>query len=187
MVKPLSPKRQRTRAALIEATLAIVEQQGLAAVTLDDVAARAGVTKGAIYGSFASKDALVFAVANERIERGLIAFDGGTPVREQLARIVRQALGDAAVRRAHFAFLVEIDLYSQTREELAVKFMSAGRERVEHSAHALAPLHAELALPPLEFVHAVQAFVRGLLFQRACFPEVVTEEVALQALERLLV
>ncbi len=91
------------------------------------------------------------------------------------------------MRRAHFAFLVEIDLYSQTREELAARFMEAGRERIEQSARALEPLRDELALPPLEFAHAVQAFVRGLLFQRACFPAVVTEEVALEALERLLV
>jgi len=184
--KPKGTKRARTREALLDAATALFRARGIAATSLDEIAAHAGVTKGAIYGSFASKDELVFAVANERIERGLVTFDGTTPVREQLARIVRQALGDAPVRRAQFAFLVEIDLYSQTREELAVQFMAAGRGRIEQSARALETLRNELALPPLEFVHAVQAFVRGLLFQRACFPEVVTEQVALKALESLL-
>src|SRR5438067_872152 len=59
MVKPLSRKRQRTRAALVDATLALIAEHGLAGVTLDAVAARAGVTKGAIYSNYRNKGAAV--------------------------------------------------------------------------------------------------------------------------------
>ena len=58
MVKPLT-KRQRTRTALIAAAQALIEEGGLSAVTLDAVAARVGVTKGAIYSSFRGKAELV--------------------------------------------------------------------------------------------------------------------------------
>ena len=61
MVKAASGgKRQRTRAALVEATLAIIAEQGFAAVTLDGVAARAGVTKGAIYSNYRGKGELLW-------------------------------------------------------------------------------------------------------------------------------
>jgi AcrR family transcriptional regulator len=179
-------KRAQTREKLLDAAAELFETRGIAVVSLDTVAAHAGLTKGAIYGNFASKDELVYAVVNERVERGLIAFDGETPVREQLRRIVREALGPAAANRAHFAFLVEIDLYAQTRAELGGRFMAAARERHARSAANLGRFADELALPPLQFALTVQALVRGLLFQRAAFPQVVTEQVALTALERLL-
>ena len=44
-------KRERTRAALIAATLEIVEETGFAAASLDAIAARAGMTKGAVHQS----------------------------------------------------------------------------------------------------------------------------------------
>ena len=58
-----SRKRQRTRARLIEATLALVNARGFAAASLDDIAARAGVTKGAIYSNYRSKGELLWDAA----------------------------------------------------------------------------------------------------------------------------
>ena len=67
MVKPgFIPKRQRTQAKLIEATLAIVAERGFAAVSLSEVAARAGVSKGSIYSNFRGKGALLWAAAGSR-------------------------------------------------------------------------------------------------------------------------
>jgi len=184
--RPRGTKRARTREKLLDAAAALFQERGITAVSLDAVAARAGLTKGAIYGSFASKGDLVVAVANERIERGLVAFDGTTPVREQLRRIVRQALGGTPAGHAYFTFLVELDLYVLSRAELGRRFLSAARERHATSAVNLERFSDELALPPLEFALAVQALVRGLLFHRASFPDLVTEDAALAALERLL-
>ena len=184
--QPRGTKRARTRDALLDAAAELFQARGIGAVSLDEVAARAGVTKGAIYGNFAGKDELVFAVANERIERGLIAFDAATPVREQLRAIVRQALGEATVGRRPFTFLVELDLYVLRRDALGGRFLAAARARHAASAANLAAVSDQLALPPLEFALAVQALVRGLLFMRASFPDLVTEESAFAALDRLL-
>jgi AcrR family transcriptional regulator len=184
--KPRGTKRAQTREKLLDAAAALFQERGITAVSLDAVASRAGLTKGAIYGSFASKGELVVAVANERIERGLVAFDDATPVREQLRRIVRQALVGAPAGHAYFAFLVELDLYVLSRAELGQRFLIAARERHAASAANLEPFSDELALPPLEFALAVQALIRGLLFHRASFPDLVTEEGALAALERFL-
>lgn len=53
------------RHALIEASLALISEEGFAALTLREVARRAGVTHAAPYRHFADKEALLAAVAEE--------------------------------------------------------------------------------------------------------------------------
>lgn len=55
-------RTSQTKRKLFEATLALVGEHGLAGVTVDDVAARAGVAKGTVYYNFGSKDNLVDAL-----------------------------------------------------------------------------------------------------------------------------
>lgn len=53
------------RRALIEASLALISEEGFSALTLREVARRAGVTHAAPYRHFADKEALLAAVAEE--------------------------------------------------------------------------------------------------------------------------
>ncbi|KFE70794.1 TetR/AcrR family transcriptional regulator [Hyalangium minutum] len=53
------------RRALIEASLALISEKGFSALTLREVARRAGVTHAAPYRHFADKEALLAAVAEE--------------------------------------------------------------------------------------------------------------------------
>lgn len=50
------------RAALLDATVALIAEQGLAKVTVDAVARAAGVTKGGLFHHFASKQDLIDGV-----------------------------------------------------------------------------------------------------------------------------
>src|SRR5262249_9152207 len=77
-------KRERTREKLLDAAAELFQARGVAAVSLDEVAAHAGLTKGAIYGNFESKDDLVFAVTAERTSKAIPIFEGEAPLREQL-------------------------------------------------------------------------------------------------------
>jgi len=178
-------KRARTRQRLLDVATAVFETRGIYRVSLDEIAAEAGVTKGAIYSSFASKDDLVFAMASERVERGLIAFDDQTPPREQLRALVRRTFG-VSRKRTYFAFLAELDLYALSRPDLSRRFMESARQRHARSAAQLERFKDDLALPPLQFAIATQAIFAGLMFQRACFPDAISEAVALQALGALL-
>lgn len=185
---PPGGKRARTRETLLDIAAKLFETRGISAVSLDEIAANAGLTKGAIYGSFASKDDLVFAVAVERAGRMISTFDGATPVRQQLRALVKKWFGRAPTSRNHYAFMAELDLYAFSREKLAQRCIDYARERHLKSAEQLAqsPEKDELPLPPLEFSIVAHALFSSLLFQHACFPDIVTEDVAIRALEALI-
>ncbi len=61
------PTRAQTRARLLKAAGQVFAERGYDRASLDDVAAAAGLTKGAVYSSFASKDELFYALMRERI------------------------------------------------------------------------------------------------------------------------
>src|SRR5215470_3408079 len=60
--KPKGDKRERTRAALLEAARALIRERGYERTTLEKVAKRAGMTTGAIYGNFKNRDELFIAL-----------------------------------------------------------------------------------------------------------------------------
>src|SRR5215467_588782 len=60
--RPKGDKRDRTRAALLEAARALIREKGYARTTLEEVAKRAGMTTGAIYGNFKNREELFIAL-----------------------------------------------------------------------------------------------------------------------------
>ena len=65
-------RRATTRAALLDAARALFADKGFAATGREEIVERAGVTRGAMYHHFASKDAL-FQAVYEQIEGELMA------------------------------------------------------------------------------------------------------------------
>src|SRR5271167_332163 len=61
------PTRAETRARLLQAAGEVFAKHGYDRASLEDVVAAAGLTKGAVYSSFASKDELFYALMRERI------------------------------------------------------------------------------------------------------------------------
>src|SRR5436305_368181 len=57
------------REALLEAALQVFAERGYRDSSVDDIAERAGYSKGALYWHFSSKDDLFFALLEERIDR----------------------------------------------------------------------------------------------------------------------
>src|SRR6266542_2907779 len=65
-------KKARTRAQLIDAAATVFARRGLVAASLDEVAEEAGLTKGAVYSNFASKEDLFQAVIDERLNEPMM-------------------------------------------------------------------------------------------------------------------
>lgn len=85
------------RRTLLDAAARVFARSGVDAASLDEVAAAAGLTKGAIYSNFAGKDDLVDAVVADNLqshlETGLAAVESGGSMAERA-----QALGDELTR-----------------------------------------------------------------------------------------
>jgi AcrR family transcriptional regulator len=64
-------RRQQTRQELVTAAEACFVTRGFHATSVDEVAERAGYTKGAVYSNFAAKEDLFFAVYQRRVEHAL--------------------------------------------------------------------------------------------------------------------
>ena len=106
MTAATSPKFQRRKdarpAEIVQAALQVFTEKGFAAARLDDIAARAGVSKGALYLYFATKEELFHAVVAQAVApnlarvRALVeAYDG--PFRDLLLIFMRQ-MAQAAER-----------------------------------------------------------------------------------------
>ena len=69
-VEPLTPerRRERTRQHLIDAGVVVFGQRGYHGASLDEVAAMAGFTKGAVYSNFKSKEDLFVAVLEDQVQ-----------------------------------------------------------------------------------------------------------------------
>lgn len=61
-------KREQTRSQLLDAASRVFAEHGLDGATVDDVAAAAGFTKGAVYSHFGSKDELFLAMLEARYD-----------------------------------------------------------------------------------------------------------------------
>src|ERR1035441_4066871 len=65
------PTRDQTRARLLYAAGEVFAKHGYDRASLDAVAAAAGLTGGAVYSSFASKEELFYALMRDRIDERL--------------------------------------------------------------------------------------------------------------------
>ncbi|MFB6519940.1 ScbR family autoregulator-binding transcription factor [Streptomyces sp. NPDC056401] len=67
--QPKQERSRRTKAQILEVAADIFAEQGYSTVTLQDVADRASMTKGAVYFHFTNKEALATAVVQEHYLR----------------------------------------------------------------------------------------------------------------------
>lgn len=110
--------------ALIAATIALVEEKGVENVSVRDVARKAGVSSGAPFRHFASKTALLTAVAEQAISRltaavaDALAEAGERSPLEELRAIGRGYLRWATENPTHFQIVSSrtlIDFQSSAR------------------------------------------------------------------------
>ena len=134
-------RRANTRAALIDAARDLFAAKGFAATGREEIVERAGVTRGAMYHHFASKEDLFQAVyeqlETELMEAIVVAAAAATDPIEQL-RLGARAFLDAAADDPAVRRVVLLDapsvLSAEVRHELSEMYgMGVTREVLEHA------------------------------------------------------
>jgi AcrR family transcriptional regulator len=80
-------EKKSSRERLLEAAAKVFAERGYQAASVDEIAAAAGLSKGAVYWNFSSKDELFHALLEERIDRRI----------EETAEILRSAPTDRPI------------------------------------------------------------------------------------------
>ena len=187
----LSSKAERTRARVLEVALELLATHEFRQLSMDAIAARAGVTKGAVYGHFESKDALLMAAFFSRPETRFEAFDWPTgrdgTVRERLRRLGEVVLAAQPQSPTAAAVGAEFMLYALTHPEMQSRVAQVlGRTRggLEASIAALfAP--EELPMPAKSFAMLLGALIPGLIFSRTFGTGPIDREAVLAMFEGL--
>ena len=90
------PKDARADRAILETTLELIAERGAHAFRTEDVAARAGVGKGAIYRRYRSKEELVTAAVAALVREEIAVPDTGSTRGDLLALMRRPSSSTAA-------------------------------------------------------------------------------------------
>jgi AcrR family transcriptional regulator len=133
-----SGRRAQTRVALLEAAARVYARRGFAGATLEEVAAEAGFTKGAVYAHFGSKENLLMALVEEhlagQITEQIALFDRDRATWERPLAGSEHWMERVQDSPERFVLFVELWVQAQRDERL--------RHRV---AGGLAALHATFA------------------------------------------
>jgi AcrR family transcriptional regulator len=177
--QPKGDKRERTRAKLLEAARSLIREKGYDNTTLDDIAAKAGMTTGAIYGNFKNRDELFITLGQTY----------WPPIKPQvnpgasLATIMR-AMADATIaaipdRRAAAVGRLTGLAYTLTHEEMRAQVREVTAQSYAFGEQWLRMVtkEEELPMPADRLVRVLHAMIEGLVFQRLLTPELVPDDI----------
>lgn len=165
--------------------MTVFGRQGIANTTLSEIAAEAGLTKGAVYSNFASKDELLLTIMEdhliERMRTATAVFDDelSTPdaVREAGARLLTSMITDATWHQ----LLLEYWTLAVHDETVMTKLAAKRREvraTVARAIAAAADAHGvTLPITAEELTVTLMALSNGYAVERAIDTAAVPEHL----------
>ena len=179
-------KKARTRAQLIDAAAAVFARRGYVAASLDEVAEEAGLTKGAVYSNFDSKEDLFQAVIEDRLNAPMkniaevIDTNIGT-TEEQAMAGARAFVGVVEQEQEVFLLALEMNIHVARHPELKAAFAERYREQMAEVADIITE-HANssgdaLPLPADQMAIAVQALSQGIALHALVDPGAVPDDL----------
>jgi AcrR family transcriptional regulator len=173
--------KERTRQRLLAEAQRLFRERGYAATSLEQIAEAAEVTKGAIYGHFASKEDLMLSAleAAPPPDYSATLYDESRPLGERLARFSQAAAAEKPGDTDELAMLLEF-FAALLRAPQARERYSSGRERrLQELADADGSNSDDLApgVTAVQVWAIGQAMLVGLQIEKHLAPGLVTPEV----------
>lgn len=177
--QPKGDKRARTRAKLLDAARELIREKGYERTTLQDVARRAGMTSGAIYGNFKNRDDLFMALAVIHGQPIKAEFRPSSNFAEKMRTLAEAVVAAIPERHVGAVHALRFKTYALTNEEIRAQLHNITARDYGAGAAWLRTVadEDELPMPPDIFVRVVHAMIEGLLLQRFLTPELVPDEV----------
>jgi AcrR family transcriptional regulator len=177
--------RGTARKRLLDAALLEFREHGYAATSLQAIAQRAGLTKGAIYWSFEDKQDLFLALVEERVDtpaRELMRITETAPPEIETAPLVSRGFAEI-VRNQPDILLLAIEHWTLAIREESVRrdFVQRQSELADAIARTLQARHATLGIPltyPARGLGtAIIALSLGLAMEALAEPDAVPDEL----------
>lgn len=186
-IEPLTRerRRQQTRSYLLAAAAEVFGRLGFHDASLDEVAAAAGYTKGAVYSNFRSKEELFLALLEARYQESMKSVEStlehsDVPPEARLGDFVKllseqMSRGPANWPTLHQEFLVYAMRNPAAREKL-VELDDREAQAVASVIEAERTRQGIRSVEPAELVaRIVLALDRGIAVMQALEPELVNE------------
>ncbi len=172
-------KRARTRAALLAAARELVREKGYERTTLQDVAERAGMTSGAIYGNFRNREDLFVALAAEYWAPIKPVIRPGSSFADKMRALAAATVAAVPERETAAVGRLTGMAYALTHEAFRAQVREVTARSFGTGAAWLRTVADDGGLPmaPELLVCVIHALTEGLLFQRFLTPELVPDEV----------
>ncbi len=177
--------RSETRSKVIDAAAKVFADKGIAASSVREIAHSAGLTKGALYSNFASKDDLILALLEDRVlsrlHKATEAFEAAGTIDNALrdlgGSLVDAIRSDAAAHRLLFEYASAARRDPELQEALTRR-RREGRAAVAAAIERIAEVHGlELQLPADELAVAILAISNGLALEAGIDPTAVPDDL----------
>ncbi|SPE45165.1 Transcriptional regulator, TetR family [Candidatus Sulfotelmatobacter sp. SbA7] len=180
-------KRVRTKAKLIEAAATVIGEKGYDRASLEEIAARAGMTRGAVYGNFKNKEELFLALIGTRWKPIAPPLKPGASLKQQMRILGKTVAKEAHARRSQAAAATAFQLYLLTHGPMRSRLTRQNAAIYRRMAKELLKFvpAKKLPMPAEKFVRVLDAMSTGLLFTHFQTPKLITADVMVAAFEAL--
>src|SRR6266699_3879977 len=189
-------KRRANRARILRAARKVFAQRGYHGATIGEIAGEAGLSNGAVYYNFASKEDLFFALLDEwrtelirDVEKAAGQPGSAEPVhsfQDEMRHVVQTLKRGQEWRLLLFEFVT----YAARNPEFRARF-AAGRQNFKAAlasalADRIAAHRLQPAFPPAELAVLVSALVNGLALDELTEPGEIPDDLLATALLALI-
>ncbi len=177
--QPKGDKRDRTRTKLLEAARSLIREKGYENATLEEIAERAGMTTGAIYGNFKNRDELFISLGHAYWPPIKPQVKLGSSFPEIMRAMAEATIAAIPDRRAAAVGRLTGLAYTLTHEELRVQVREVTAQSYAFGEQWIRSVTKEedLPMPADQLVRVLHAMIEGLVFQRLLTPELVPDEI----------
>ena len=114
-----------TRKALLNAAIKLFDERGYHATPVEEIVVADGVTKGALYHHFSSKEDMLLGIQDDyisdRLRNAKLILDTYPTATERLRRLVHESLSTVALYRGHVTIFMQEQRFLRGERFAAIK------------------------------------------------------------------